>query len=1284
MDTRARARTLLSASCIPVRSRSPRPPPCLWAGSHGVYLRCRRCSPLTPACTSGSDAYPLCADLGDRHFLRRGARYSYLGTSPKPRQQFVSAYTSGAAILLLNRSTSALHHRLCHSGGGSAGAPCNFRSEVILDASLGCDSDECDVETAVVVGVIDRSDSASVASRTVYFEYVAPPCTTLTFTQGATQRLMKGRMCGQCNPIFTCDAPESVIGGAVCCSGPNTNPTWPSGATCVHPKQAMSYPAAKARCAAEGRHVCWRFKRTQKGHCEYADGSYGMHQWIWVGETCAPNKVQVDSTGLVTLVHPSSTDPALKEDSGNLFNVRWAEGRFPTVEDGHCSALCEVSTDTCLCDVNVTTSAVFTDGTNVPSAEILVSQLHIGSAAPETYDVGTYVQCTTSACLAADDGVEVFLFAASSPPSSSSIAAFDVHTIFRVTVNATRVLHLRNKASTVTIGRDPQSPLFSFRNPPKLMKFTQPSARDAQYETTALLEHLFYHPNVAPFIATRLIQRFVSSNPSPRYTLAVSSAFATGRVGGRVYSGAYGDLGAALAATLLDREARSMTLDVDPTHGALREPFLKLLHVMRSLEYVPRGGREIELASLSGQAGMQAYRSPTVFSFFLPEFEPDGPIASAGLVSPESELATGPFMIGALNGISSLIRYGLTTCDDGFGSANQGTRACDQSADTIRDHADGELSYVSTPGAHTDEIVAELDMLLTSGRLHPANRARIVQAYDDRLEETGSAREAMRMAQELITLAPEFHTTTTNSLRDSPRASGADSSPSLGRPYKALVFVNLGGGVDSFNVLVPHSNCVNASGGAHDLYEEYKAVRGEVIALPKDTLRTLDATGSHQVCGTFGVHPVYKTAHDLYRQERPEAAFIANVGPLVEPTSQEAYRRRKEKGVIRLPPGLFGALQERHSHSMDVCSSPPYRCRPPPNHNPIATAQSSPPHRRRAMPPRRPRSPCLITFPICAPVSFDCTAHNVQQKVVQVVHAQETRRAKGIIGRLLKQLNKPSPSGQPKFSVASYSTSGSAKILEGGPSRPYVLPRSGDPLEYNRRVALRAEVANLTGTESGSIFAESFAEVLETSIADTVKLRDALQQPLSQTYSGGIAPQMKQVAKVIKAQRNGVLATEREAFYVSQGGFDSHYTTLTDGKLAQIENGLAPFVAEMKALGMWDNVTVVVSSEFGRTLTWNGRGTDHGWGGNTFLMGGQVRGGVIHGKFPTSLGNQHELSAGRGRIIPTTSWESVWHGLGEWLGLEEEGLHAVLPNLKNFQGCTGTGCGVLTAQEMFR
>ena len=181
--------------------------------------------------------------------------------------------------------------------------------------------------------------------------------------------------------------------------------------------------------------------------------------------------------------------------------------------------------------------------------------------------------------------------------------------------------------------------------------------------------------------------------------------------------------------------------------------------------------------------------------------------------------------------------YGLTTCEGGFGSEAQGARGCSDGASTIRALSDGELTYNPLsyePHASTDDIVADLDLLLTSGRLHPANRRVIASAYDAKLAQTGSKRAALRLAQELFTLAPEFHTTTTNSLRASPRShGGGGASSSRARPYRAVVYINLQGGCDSFNVLVPHSNCVNASGGPHDLFADYTAVRGPIIALTK-------------------------------------------------------------------------------------------------------------------------------------------------------------------------------------------------------------------------------------------------------------------------------------------------------------------------------------------------------------------------------------------------------------------------------------------------------------------
>ena len=136
----------------------------------------------------------------------------------------------------------------------------------------------------------------------------------------------------------------------------------------------------------------------------------------------------------------------------------------------------------------------------------------------------------------------------------------------------------KNVVSTVQLG-----PGHSFRNPPRFMSRVEPTVRDAQYEVDAVLEMYMSHPNVPPFVAHRLIQRLVTSNPSPRYVAAVARAFRTGRYqpsadvggGGAVGTGNFGDLAATVAACLLDREARSDSLLLDPAHGLLREPLLK-------------------------------------------------------------------------------------------------------------------------------------------------------------------------------------------------------------------------------------------------------------------------------------------------------------------------------------------------------------------------------------------------------------------------------------------------------------------------------------------------------------------------------------------------------------------------------------------------------------------------------------------------------------------------------------------------------------------------------------
>ena len=153
---------------------------------------------------------------------------------------------------------------------------------------------------------------------------------------------------------------------------------------------------------------------------------------------------------------------------------------------------------------------------------------------------------------------------------------------------------------------------------------TEATAGKAAYETDAALDHYFYHDNTAPFISIRLIQRMVTSNPSPRYVETVANAFALGMYGD-IGTGEYGDMSATVAAILLAPQARDTTLDDDPFDGLLVEPVLQITRLSRGMEI--ETGKTVKLVyfdDLDDKIGQAPYLYQTVFSFFLPEFRPDG------------------------------------------------------------------------------------------------------------------------------------------------------------------------------------------------------------------------------------------------------------------------------------------------------------------------------------------------------------------------------------------------------------------------------------------------------------------------------------------------------------------------------------------------------------------------------------------------------------------------------------------------------------------------------------
>jgi len=164
-----------------------------------------------------------------------------------------------------------------------------------------------------------------------------------------------------------------------------------------------------------------------------------------------------------------------------------------------------------------------------------------------------------------------------------------------------------------------------------LNDFTVPAGQTGDEDLAMALDNIFNHPNVGPFIATRLIHRLVTSNPSPGYVARVATVFNDNGFGVR------GDLGAVVKAILLDDEARpAMHMEID---GKLKEPLLRLTQLWRAYDAVSQSGA-YPLAPAYIIFGQGPLQSPSVFNFFSPFYAPAGEIRNSGLVAPELQIAT--------------------------------------------------------------------------------------------------------------------------------------------------------------------------------------------------------------------------------------------------------------------------------------------------------------------------------------------------------------------------------------------------------------------------------------------------------------------------------------------------------------------------------------------------------------------------------------------------------------------------------------------------------------------
>ena len=230
------------------------------------------------------------------------------------------------------------------------------------------------------------------------------------------------------------------------------------------------------------------------------------------------------------------------------------------------------------------------------------------------------------------------------------------------------------------------------------------------------LNTIFNHANVGPFIGRQLIQRLVTSNPSPAYVGRVTQAFNTGSYQSGQYvvgTGQRGDLRATVAAILLDTEARTPVPPGDPTFGKMREPILRLAQWMRAFNARSASGNFLrgttdDPATSIGQSPM---RSPTVFDFYRPGYvPPNTPIATANLVAPELQNVNEISVVGYSNFMRGVVQ-------NGTGSNSPADIQPDYSAETALAH-DANL------------LVDRVSLLLTAGTMSATTRALIVNVVN--------------------------------------------------------------------------------------------------------------------------------------------------------------------------------------------------------------------------------------------------------------------------------------------------------------------------------------------------------------------------------------------------------------------------------------------------------------------------------------------------------------------------------------------------------------------------
>ena len=305
------------------------------------------------------------------------------------------------------------------------------------------------------------------------------------------------------------------------------------------------------------------------------------------------------------------------------------------------------------------------------------------------------------------------------------------------------------------------------------------------------------------------------------------------------------------------------------------------------------------------------------------------------------------------------------------------------------------------------------------------------------------------------------------------------------------------------------------------------------------------------------------------------------------------------------------------------------------------------------------------TNKVANPLPPKLFSHNDQQSIWQ---ANGSEGATIGWGGKLGDIALANSSNTPNSLLTCISASGNAVFVAGHDALQYQISPNGAIKINALNGGLRDAVTALITRNSNHVLENEYAVVTRRSMALEGIVNGALGGvTLATDFGTGnpLASQLKIVARLIGA--GAALNMRRQVFFVSLGGFDNHNLLMQDHPtlMTRLNTAMSAFYAATVELGLSNKVTTFTASDFGRTLSSNADGSDHGWGSHQFVMGGAVNGGRFYGTAP-HVSVQTDDQVGQGRLLPSTSVDQFAATLARWFGCSATELPGILPNIGNF------------------